>query len=209
MRLSSKVIRAGDESRKTRFHTLRGELIPKRELITVPMEFLLRLCGRERTGPWISKSAVRELSRLLNDGTHRRILEIGGGRSTSFFSQRASFLMTIEENSEWALKIKRQIDKGEKEFQLVNIDLTDWLNTRTKSNMDFDVVLIDGGTDVARKMALEMLPSLNSRAIYILDNSDRSIFGELKFSSQPKKIVRYSGLIRNPFQATETSFYYF
>lgn len=209
MQFKSKIIRAGNDERKTRFHTLRGDLIPKREIPTVPIELFLRLIGCQRRGPWLSKSAVKEISRLLADGRHKRVLEIGGGRSTFFFSKRVSFLMTIEEDSEWAAHIQQRIPKRVGEFQLVNINLDDWLNSRTKENMDFDIVLIDGGSDSARKRALEILPNLNPKAVYILDNSDRKIFAQVKFLSQPKNVIRHSGLIRHPFQATETTFYFF
>ena len=209
MQIKSKVIRAGNDERKTRFHTLRGDLIPKREILTVPIELFLRLIGYQRRGPWLSKSAVREISRLLDDGRHKRVLEIGGGSSTFFFSERVAFLMTIEEDARWAAHIQQKISKEANEFQLVNIKLDDWLNSRTKENMDFDIVLIDGGSDSARRKALEILPSLNPNAVYILDNSDREIFYQVKFVSQPKNVIRHSGLIRNPFQATETTFYFF
>jgi hypothetical protein len=209
MQIKSKVIRAGNDERKTRFHTLRGDLIPKREILTVPIELFLRLIGCQRRGPWLSKSAVREISRLLVDGRHKRVLEIGGGSSTFFFSERVAFLMTIEEDARWAAHIQQKISKEANEFQLVNIKLDDWLNSRTKENMDFDIVLIDGGSDSARRKALEILPSLNPNAVYILDNSDREIFYQVKFVSQPKNVIRHSGLIRNPFQATETTFYFF
>ena len=175
----------------------------------MPIELFLRLIGCQRRGPWLSKSAVKEISRLLADGRHKRVLEIGGGRSTFFFSKRVSFLMTIEEDSEWAAYIQQRIPKRVGEFQLVNVNLDDWLNSRTKENMDFDIVLIDGGSDSARKRALEILPNLNPKAVYILDNSDRKIFAQVKFLSQPKNVIRHSGLIRHPFQATETTFYFF
>jgi hypothetical protein len=209
MQLYSKFFRAGNEQRRSRFHTLRGELIPKREIISLPFELILRLLGFERRGPWISKSAVKELSSLLKDGEHKRVLEIGGGRSTSYFSKRTSFLMTIEEDSEWASRIQHKITKGNHEFQLVNSNLEDWLLSRTKQNMDFDLVLIDGGTDNARKKALEILPILNPKAVYVLDNSDRTVFNRINFHIQPVKSIRHSGMIRHPFQATETTFYYF
>ncbi len=209
MQLISKIIRAGNEVRLSRFHTLRGELISKREMISLPFELILRLLGFERSGPWLSKSAIKELSRLLKDGKDMRVLEIGGGRSTSYFSKRTTFLMTIEEDSEWASHIQHQINKGNHEFQLINSNLEDWLFTRTKQNMDFDIVLIDGGSDIARKKALEILPMLNPMAVYVLDNSDRTIFHQINFHSPPVKLIRRSGMIRHPFQATETTFYFF
>jgi hypothetical protein len=209
MSFLSKVVRAGDETRRTRFHTLRGDLIPKKEIVTAPFELILRLFGLERKGPWLSKSAVHEISKLLRNGKNTRVLEIGGGKSTLYFAKHSSFLMTIEEDSEWARKIESQMPKSGKLFQLVNVDLTLWLNSRTKDNMDFDIVLIDGGSDEARKRTLELLPSLNPKAIYILDNSDRPIFKEINFTMQPKSIIRHIGLIRHPFQATETTFFFF
>ncbi|NCV45032.1 MAG: hypothetical protein EBX09_05745 [Actinobacteria bacterium] len=209
MSILTKIIRAGNEDRRTRFHTLRGNLIPKREIATAPIELFLRCVGLERKGPWLSKSAVREISKLLRDGKHTRVLEIGGGRSTTYFSKHTSFLMTIEEDAEWARKIQTQISKSKHEFVLVNTELSLWLNSRNKHNMDFDIVLIDGGSDEARKRSLEILPTLNPKAIYILDNSDRDIFKEINFELKPLHTTRFSGLIRNPFQATETTFFYF
>jgi predicted O-methyltransferase YrrM len=117
--------------------------------------------------------------------------------------------MTIEEDAEWARKIQTQISKSKHEFVLVNTELSLWLNSRNKHNMDFDIVLIDGGSDEARKRSLEILPTLNPKAIYILDNSDREIFKEINFELKPLHTTRFSGLIRNPFQATETTFFYF
>lgn len=209
MHLISKIFRAGNDDRITRIHSLRGDLIPKREIFSLPIEFLLRLLGVKRRGPWLCKSAVEALAILLEDDKHTRVLEIGGGKSTTFFSKRTRFLMTIEEDPQWANKIKKNINKDNSEFQLVIANLEEWLDSRTKNNMKFDIVLIDGGSDTARRKALEILPSLNSKAVYILDNSDRAIFNKIEFQIQPKRYERYTGMIRHPFQATETTFYFF
>ncbi len=209
MKISSRVVRAGNQQRISRFHTLRGELIPGNELLTVPIELLLRVIGVQRKGPWLSKSAVKELSRLLGHGKDKKVLEIGGGKSTRFFSKRTSFLLTIEEDSQWASQIIKENSKDLSKFQLINANLTEWLQTRTEQNMNFDIVLIDGGTDEARKKTLETLSALNPKPIYVLDNSDRLIFSRLKFTYEPKRVIRHLGLIRHPFQATETTFYFF
>lgn len=209
MGIKTKIWRSGDESRISRFHTLRGDLIPKREILTLPVELILRVAGFKRRGPWLCRNAIRALSDLLKDGKHNRVLEIGGGRSTTYFSKRTSFLMTIEEDSSWATHLQAKIKKNEHEFQLVISGLEEWLATRTEQNMDFDIVLIDGGSDSERRTALEVLPKLNPFAIYVLDNSDRSIFNHVDFHIQPKKIVRHFGMVRHPFQATESTFYYF
>lgn len=209
MGIITKVLRAGDEARISRFHTLRGELIPKKEILTLPIELVLRVIGFKRKGPWLSRNAISALSDLLTDGKHNRVLEIGGGESTAYFAKRSSFLMTIEEDSSWAARIQAKIKKNDNGFQLVISSLEEWLPTRTENNMDFDIVLIDGGSDSHRLKALEILPKLNPNAVFVLDNSDRNIFGHVDFHTLPKRVIRYSGMIRHPFQATETTFYYF
>lgn len=206
--IANKILRAGDKARISRFHTLRGDLIPIREILTLPVEIILRLVGIKRRGPWLCKNAIRELSEALKDG-NKRVLEIGGGKSTSYFLQRASFLMTIEDDPIWASRIRLKTNANERQFEMLISSLDEWLPSRTKLNMDFDIVLIDGGSDTMRRKALEILPVLNPSAIYVLDNSDRQIFDRINFSIYPKKIVRHFGMVRHPFQATETTFYYF
>jgi len=205
----AKILRTGEVDRKSRFHTFRGELIPLQEFIEIPLELMLRLFRIERGGPWLSKSAVKALEELLKQEPKSRVLEIGGGSSSKYFSKWANSLVTIEEDPEWAKKIKASIDKNFVSFQLEVLQVSEWLKAQTAASMSFDIVLIDGSSDEIRKHALIALPKLNPRAIYILDNSDRLVFREINFSQPPIKIMRYRGLVRNPFQATETTFYWF
>jgi len=209
MRFFTKIFRAGEISRKSRFHTFRDEIIPLKEFFELPVELLLRLFYVKRSSPWLPKSAVKALEALLKKEPKSRVLEIGGGSSSKFFADRADFLLTIEEDPEWALMIRDSINKNIDSFQIEVVQVSEWLKTRTPTNMNFDIVLIDGAADEIRKRALITLSALNPRAIYILDNSDRIIFREINFTRSPKKIVRYKGLLRNPFQANETTFYWF
>jgi len=209
MTLRNKILKSGDFERISRFHTLRGQRIPTSEIFAIPFELLLRIFNVQRKGPWISKPAIRLMSRLISEKQPARILEIGGGRSSRYFLENASSLVTIEEDEKWASRIADLVTnkKCKFEIQVTNVEL--WLNTRNKKNMDFDIVLIDGSADEVRKLAIENLPSLNKSAVYILDNSDRKVFENLNFVLEPKKIVRKYGLVRHPFQATETTFYWF
>lgn len=209
MSLFHKILRAGDSLRVSRFHTLRGEIIPLAEFIGLPFEFFLRLIGIHRAGPWICKPAVRFLNGLLDTTPALRVLEIGGGRSSKYFSERAGSLLTVEEDSDWAQKIVKMVNKENYNFDIVITGFEEWLGTRNSTNMDFDLILIDGSTDALRKKAIEILPKYNKSAIYILDNSDRLIFRNIDFCSPPKRIVQFNGLVRHPFQATETTFFWF
>lgn len=209
MSLFHKILRAGDSLRVSRFHTLRGEIIPLAEFIGLPFELFLRLIGIHRTSPWICKPAVRFLNGLLDTTPALRVLEIGGGRSSKYFSERAGSLLTVEEDSDWAQKIVKMVNKENDNFDIVITGFEEWLGTRNSTNMDFDLIRIDGSTDALRKKAIEILPKYNKSAIYILDNSDRLIFRNIDFCSPPTRIVQFHGLVRHPFQATETTFFWF
>jgi tRNA A58 N-methylase Trm61 len=204
-----KLLKAGDVNRTSRIHTLRGQLIPVSEIFTIPLELVMRILHLRRQGPWLSKPAIRLLAQLMSERYPARVLEIGGGSSSKFFANKAGSLLTIEEDKEWARKIIDIVGTKNCEFEIIVTDVESWLNTRNESNMEFDLVLIDGSTDVVRKKVLEKLPTLNSGAVYILDNSDRTIFNKIDFVFEPTRILRKHGLVRQPFQATETTFFWF
>jgi len=175
----------------------------------MPIELILRLANIHRNGPWLSKPAIELLSELIDEKFPTRVLEIGGGKSSEFFSEKVSSLLTIEEDEKWASRITELVTNKNCKFEIQIIDVKLWLKTRNTTNMNFDIVLIDGSSDEVRRMAIEKLPSLNKAAIYILDNSDRNIFRDLNFAVEPTKIIKKCGLVRHPFQATETSFFWF
>lgn len=208
MRILIKIFKSGERDRVSRIHTLRGELIPVSDILLFPYDLALRILGIRRKSPWLSRQAIRQLKSIVEYLPELRVLEIGGGQSSRYFSDHAVSLLTIEENGEWAKKIKGMVNPA-CNFNLEIGDTEKWLLTRNSTNLPFDIVLIDGATDVVRKKALEILPTLNSTAVYVLDNSDRRIFDQLAFKNNPIKIIRKRGLIRHPLQATETSFYWF
>ncbi len=209
MTFFTKIFRANDTKRISRFHTLRGDLIPASDLFQVPLEMLMRLSGRHRGGPWLSKSAVSLLQKILSDNPGLRVLEIGGGSSTQFFAKYAKYLYTIEDDLEWANKITKMMINVECEFHMEVTNLDVWLNNNAHLFNNFDLVLIDGSSDILRKKAIETISHKNPKAVYVLDNSDREIFNSLNFQVQPTKVIRRYGLVRHPFQATETTFYWF
>ncbi len=95
MQFINKLLRAGDVDRISRFHTLRGELIPFKEILLIPVELGLRFFQVHRSGPWLPKKAICALNKILHEGANKNVLEIGGGSSSKFFSNRCSKLVTI------------------------------------------------------------------------------------------------------------------
>ena len=209
MQFINKLLRAGDVNRISRFHTLRGELIPFKEILLIPVELVLRFFQVHRSGPWLPKKAIYALNEILHEGANKKVLEIGGGSSSKFFSNRCSKLVTIEEDLMWGVVIKKQIQNRNCDFQLVLTDTEDWLNQLEKDGTEYDLILIDGASDEVRKKCLVKLSIMYKSAVIVLDNSDRNTFRDIESRVKPVKTVRFNGLLRNPFQAYETTFFWF
>lgn len=209
LRIWHKIVRAGTINRISRFHTLRGDLIPLTEILLIPSEMLLRIFQVHRKGPWLPRSAIKALDKCFKKGSVRSVLEIGGGSSSKFFAARSSSLITIEENPAYADSIKKDLSNTECDFHLIQCETETWLNQLQKQDTEYDLILIDGATDAVRKKCLIKLAKIYKNAIIILDNSDREIFRGVEYEVQATKIARYTGVLRNPFQASETTFFWF
>ena len=202
-----KIFKTGDKFRKSRFHSLRGDFMPILEIPQIPVELVLRFFRINRKGPWLSKPAIRALEVILKTSASEklRILEIGGGASTQFFLKYSPSVTTIEENAKWASHILKK-SEGSEALTLVIANLSEWLNTINEKNARYDIVLIDGGTDEERLKALNKLYYIVPNCLFVLDNSDRAIFKSIDTVLAPSEIIRFRGLLRNPFQVTETTF---
>ena len=170
---------------------------------------VLRFFQVHRSGPWLPKKAIYALNEILHEGANKNVLEIGGGSSSKFFSNRCSKLVTIEEDLTWGEVIKKQIQNRNCDFQLVLTDTEDWLNQLEKDGTEYDLILIDGASDEVRKKCLVKLSIMYKSAVIVLDNSDRNTFRDIESRVKPVKTVRFNGLLRNPFQADETTFFWF
>jgi len=67
MNLISKIIKIGDPNRKSRFHAQNSKRIPNGEILTITLEFLLRIFDLQRKGPWLAKPAVRAIKNIMQN----------------------------------------------------------------------------------------------------------------------------------------------
>ena len=209
MKIWHKIVRAGTINRISRFHTLRGNLVPLTEILLIPSEILFRIFHVHRKGPWLPRSAVKALNECIKKGSVKHVLEIGGGGSSKFFADRCLSLITIEEDPTYAESIQKQLLNTECDFRLIQCETEIWLNQLDKQDTEYDLILIDGATDEVRKKCLIKLAEIYKNAIIVLDNSDREIFRGVEYEVRATKIARYTGVLRNPFQASETTFFWF
>lgn len=121
--------------------------------------------------PWLTKAMVEILASWLRP--EDRGLEWGSGRSTIWFAQRVSGLISMEHNDSWHHKIRTQLD--EKGLRNVDYRLCTEQSVYVSAIEDLpteslEFVLVDG---IARdKCALAAIPRLKPGGILIVDNSN-------------------------------------
>jgi tetratricopeptide (TPR) repeat protein len=98
--------------------------------------------------------------------SNKKLLELGSGSSTLYFSKYFSSLTSLETNQDWYYKILKEIP------ETVNVKLTDSiLHSIEDENIDdYDVVLIDPGENRAK--IARLLVKNKFKGIIFFDNSE-------------------------------------
>jgi hypothetical protein len=113
--------------------------------------------------PWYTYPATEYLSHL--DFSAFKVFEYGSGNSTLWWSDRANYISSVEDNESWYEKIKILLKNGNVKYRLEK-DYQKYFSTATNN---FDVYIVDGKN---RRECLEHVVTLGSGVMLILDNSD-------------------------------------
>lgn len=118
--------------------------------------------------PWYTYPAIEYLSQF--DYAQKEIFEFGCGNSSLFWANRAQFVTSIEDNTVW-------YEKWKKEFHKDNLDIRwrdegeDYYNAVFEDKKKYDVIIIDGKRRA--DCAQTAIKALNFGGLIILDDSDR------------------------------------
>ena len=118
--------------------------------------------------PWYTYPAIEYLSQF--DYSQKEIFEFGCGNSSLFWANRAQFVTSIEDNTVW-------YEKWKKEFHKDNLDIRwrdegeDYYNAVFEDKKKYDVIIIDGKRRA--DCAQTAIKALNFGGLIILDDSDR------------------------------------
>jgi len=189
----------------TRFNNLRYYLSPKK------LKAVFGLLTSEQRIKWIQTVAIQDIEQIpvanalpwynfdaidfleRQQLSRLRVLEMGGGYSTLWWSKRCLSVTTIERQGDWKLKLSRSIAKN----SITNVDLIDnvpgvvdkeeyckqYLSCLADGKK-YDVIIID---DVCRSEALLIaVNKVQKPGILILDDSER-----LSYQSAMDKIDGY------------------
>lgn len=198
------------DGRPTRFHTLRGELMPLSAWIQLPLVLFRRLARLETGEPWFVPAAVTALEGLITD--RFVIFEFGSGASTLWFSERAGEVISVENNPAWYREVSSRLrDAGAANCELKMIPIEDFLaEIGGYPDEHFDLVVVDCAQNDAvsrNDCVIASLPKVKPGGYLLLDDSDRAQFRELDEELAGWQADRYIGCRPKPLSASETTIY--
>lgn len=202
-------ILVGTPGKKTRFHTLRGELVAPREWPAAGGALLRRLRGTTYDRPWLTPQAVRFLDHIIKPDWV--VAELGAGASTAWFGRRAGRVLSIESDPTWANRVELTLLMAgvrNVEMHLVSLGEFDDELARIAPASPLDLIVVDQ----LEREAGDRVESVRRGRQFVrpggylvLDDSDRAeyagAFDHLAGWSQR----RFVGVRPFPFQATETT----
>lgn len=136
--------------------------------------------------PWLTYAAIDYLDQVVP--TTARILEIGGGNSTKWWSRRGNSVTTIESDEGWLETIVGYT--SEHHFCRSSQEVLNLLNTKLSSGELFDVVVVDG-VEPRSDYLVAASELLDEKGVLVVDNSER-----VAYSAELSKL---SGLQRLDF----------
>lgn len=207
----------GSAGRKTRCHTMRGELVPLRAGADLPWLIARRLAHRPPDGPWLNAPALRFLKRIIRpDWT---VFEFGSGRSTVWYARRVASVLALESDANLHMQVSRRLALCDGAH--VELVPAEGFPDRARREPDdaFDLVVVDGAEQ--DEFGVDLPPERDRTAcvaaaktkvrpggILLFDNSDVPRYGRIDDILAGWHRVRFSGFSSYPLTPWETSFYW-
>jgi predicted O-methyltransferase YrrM len=165
--------------RAGRFHTARGPMPPSAWL-RYPAAWLRARRGRVPERPWIVPAAIGWLRRRIRPAWS--ILELGSGRSTVWFAQRARNLICLEDNDYWARRAAERLSEEHLEVDLRVMPVEEFPgHVASLPDRSFDLVVVDFLEAPAVSRADALRPGrekVRPGGYLLLDDSDRPGYAE-------------------------------
>jgi len=172
--LFDKIIRGGDPTRRSRFHTLRGDPVPWSGYADLPAclahTFAFKAFGRRPVLPWIPYAAIRFLRAQAKPDW--RVLEIGSGMSTLWLARYCCIVDSIEADETWVSLLqkeiaRRKISNAHVHFRWRANEMCDFSNWADAS---LDLAFVDGGP--RPECFTAALPKVKPGGFIYVDNTD-------------------------------------
>lgn len=205
-----------DAGRKTRFHTLSGQLVLSPDMLSALGTTMgRRLFGHYTSLPWLTYPAVRFLDKRLRE---RRLFEFGSGTSTKWFGERCSEVYSVENNRAWFAKIGARLNSiSNVRLKFAESD-TEVVAEIASTGKTFDAIVIDCqpvdksgpylGSDDFRVACLRAaIACASDDCLFIVDNTDAmaELSREVGRLFAGRQVRRFPGWAPGIFHPNETT----
>jgi hypothetical protein len=205
----SKLLR-GEPTKRTRFHTGRGVLMPRSAWLAMPSIMFQRVRAQPSDGPWMAPAAVARLDALIEPSWV--VLEFGAGRSTTWYARRAARVTSVEDSPMWLQLVRQElVEKNLSNCQLELLDPDEYPAFADEfEDGSLDLVVVDSVERVTGdrlRCVAAAMRKVRPGQFLVLDDSDRPSYGGADRILSGWAVERFIGLKSFPFAATETSIY--
>lgn len=157
--------------------------------------------------PWWTFAAADLVDEHLSRTPGARVFEWGSGASTAWLSQRATHVVAVEHDPDWADQVRLLVgetaevlavppgtaveDKGIRSHKLgyAGLDFTNYVHAIEDQAGTFDLIVIDGR---AREACLGLaLPRLSAGGLIVFDNVERKRY-RAAIASEPGLEVQWT-----------------
>jgi predicted O-methyltransferase YrrM len=154
--------------------------MPPSAWLRYPAAWLRARRGRTPERPWIVPAAIGWLRRRIRPDWS--ILELGSGRSTLWFAQRAGNVISLEDNEFWAERTSERVGEEHLEVDLRVMPVEEFpSHVASLPDRSFDLVVVDfleapqvSRVDAVRPAREKVRPG----GYLLLDDSDRPGYAE-------------------------------
>jgi len=123
--------------------------------------------------PWLTFGAIMALEQILKDEKYAgKILEMGAGGSTIFFSKQCKELLSLEHDMNWAMRVSEKLLVGSP-AEIICKPIKDLVEIiKSKEDGYYNLILADGGPDYHSRelMMRASVPKLKRMGWLIIDN---------------------------------------
>lgn len=205
-----KVVKASAR-RRTRFHTERGRLMPLSAWLRLPRSVRTRLSATEPDGPWMVPAAVERLDELIRPTWD--VLEFGSGASTLWFAERATSVVSFEDDARWHELVRARIEQaGLDGCDLRHVSLHDFPRCAARfAPGSFDLVVVDGNEQpgaTRADCAAVARPLVRPGGVLVVDDSDIREYQPMFELFADWTWERFVGVKHRPLMAVETSLFH-
>ncbi len=155
--------------------------------------------------PWMNYGAINFLENRLGDDLD--IFEYGSGNSTIFFAKLVNSVTSLECDHDWYEYVKGILPENST-VMFCPIGNVDYVDTISKQEMKFDVVVVDAEERV--KCLLNAPDYISDRGVIILDDAARPEYreGVAELCSRGFRVLPLDGMKAGGINTYRTSIFY-